>query len=1140
MSIIKNDDSIYHTNVTIMRLPKDVALSSPPLPTGHPLAGTYIVKKAIEINNTFYQMYWYSAGGETVRIKCELNENAEGVIYGHTNRRIIKVIDGTGNWIRWMNGDTVEAQVAWDNKIHVIGYQGSEEDWLNGGYCTPYYDGQLIAPSVHNTSYQMSYNPNLGALTNTITPISSSDTWAMRIYEAIAYSYYFSSYTYKVRYTYHVYAAQAVNGSLPCLIETRCKLQGSFRKMPASGEVHNVAINFGADEDGYGLQLDDVSFITGNKYHDLIACIADDGGIDTVSGWTEDTAEQPYKISNKDFAFYLPTIPVKNETGTRTTRPGYIEGELIKGRKPQWDMWNDSIKFGKYGSGNDNQLTTMKFNIFKENNGDDVISFEQLKFDGYNQANSFPPSFDWSGLVEMEFHNGVQCKIDTSNIIVGALHSSPEVSIYYPNFATGGDLGFVKLGNLPLWNYSTAEQDADLKLNKLRSYGGGLIIKADDYNNPQGWTRVGTLFGTTDETYVSPQGNTQPRPLSSDSNETTKLLKTQGVDCTGFFRRDSAIDFWRKRLIDVGVNALKMDMCLVKTTGNNPSDADIIDCSQMIASKDGVLKGLFDVGSKRSIRITGKHYHVEDRFLLGEENGVANINGTLYPIGVQLQQDISEYDWCETMISQNTPRPIPDCGFAIGFGFALKNGNDYLSLFTNDEPNVFGYAQVFEETKTEVDDDEDIVVEQKTIEIEEYEDIYTYNQYSLTKDGQLRDCDVQGDLDDFIKTVDAETGNVIFETSFVIQGANYPYYNSKSGEVRIDMMSYIHKAQQTTLYYDYEVTGNTEDITCTIKITFSRENNDTESKVTIDHCFYDCLDEDNEVHSITVTDRSISNRSYGFAKTVWNQYISPHTDYWAPFSSYNSEYWTSNVNPWNTSADRSQGKMGALFFMWQDLYTKAVAQNKRCNEVKRNDVPMTVWVRLFGTSSGPHAWDLYTGGNSVKGFDKSDECQTLTVSGHTYKFLTNDRLIENENHDFIDTYISIWSSSSQVTAASEWEGKTLRLYAVPLHEPKDGDASSYTRHWVAATESVDGHWEYDPIAEFAWDSTATSAGYVDSEVGARCEIKSNLTVYDYLSIGGHPQFEATGIYRLRIYPHLVNSHMLSNPSPGTMYYLSMY
>lgn len=1087
MSIIRNDYDVTKGHFSIK------CLSA--------LDGSDIYKY-VHLENCGFKPDYYSNSGFYFMMRCELPESANGYLMGikgsgsSVNTFYIKIENKVITWVVGADSYTH----AWEPGVHDIG-------WADG---KPVYDNALV----------------------NVTAVAHSGVHTLKmaicgVNDYGTFSYINSINLYRVNIT--VYSTSSPTEQSQSYLEAYYPTPTLRNAMKYPELLLNVQHNTGAtydysasaDKVTYGVQLDDLRFITGSGYADLFALLAEDN-----TAGADPDADGPSVASktgeSHNFAFYLGDssdhIPFPDTYAiSKQGATGYEKGELISGRHPKWSIWNDCIRFGKHGvQPTVGGLTYLKFNIFKKNTGVNTNRVFLENFENYDTSKNYTPGFQWSGNVEMEFHNGMMCKLSPDNLIVGGIYSPYKaLLIYSPSFATGGDIGSIRLGNLPLWNYSVAEQDAEPALDMIRSYGGGLIIRAKDYQSSQGYDIIGTIMAFTDEKYTK-DGQQWPKPLSSDT--VNKSIKTDEIDGSGYFFDDSSTDYMRILLQTKGQQKLKMDLCLMKTVtrnGVNINEGDIIDCSAFIPAKEGLLKAILDPDSGQ---IDPRAYYSRfDRFILGEVGGVANINGTEYLIGVQT--DASDYRWKDVLVSQTA---VIHYGHAINVGFALMHNNTFLNLFDNNVPIVFGYIQIIQEYK----DVEINTVSSEDAYITIDEETYEYTRFYVERTGSLVDGNVVSQLegDVYTKSVDAN-GNLIFLFEFNGEALS----SNRSDRIEISMIHSVGGlAQETKLVYEYDaIEKNDMSYNGFVRITISKENDDTKSRITVDHSFFDYSDEDNSCYSTTIKSRKITDRRYAFTKTVFNCGNPRPSGYFEPWNTTagGSPYLQSVVQPFGVSASQVDGQMGALFFMWKDLFKRVQDE-----EALPSD-PMTAWVRIFGTETGPHAWDFY---RISYGFDTKCECPYFyfVISSNLtryFYFHTHDRLISYNVSDFVDSYVSVFDdlvesevhTSTQVTDMSVWEGKTIKFYKADLHEPKDT-------------------WEKTEIATFVWDSQATSDGYKDLSIGLRLQIDANQIYNGYANLNGMPTFEPSGMYRLRIKPQTINGTTYPDPTPGTMYYIDIY
>ena len=1131
MSLLKNDNNDLHTDMTIAVFPEDARI-----PTT--VSGNYGTVEYIQLNNrrigTTPASLWYPGGGDTILIKCELDENASGTIFGtvYNSNGIQLIIEN--KVIKWMRNGTLMKSVGWSKGVHIMGWV-SDSNTVS----KPYYDGVVdtdvsLGMSHHSVGGCMCALATLsGTTTSYSSYLTSTGSWAIRLYEVLAYSYKSDTYSNMVKRWYHLYAVTVIGGSEYGMFETRTKLSfvGNTPTSQGSASV--------GDRYRYGVQLFDLKNAFGSKYINLLAIMCEPGtlgGIDTDAGWTPSTADVMSLVTSgskvRTFVFYHGTesdhIPMPSGwTTSYAGRNSYEKGELIRGRKPCWSIWNDSIKFGKYAVTQQSGMQKMKFNIFRRNNGDLISKVKLEDFEGYNTAKNYPPSYEWNGKVIAEFHNGVMCTLDKSHMLVDGRDFS---GIFAMNMSISGTLGFVKLGNLPLWNYSVSQQ-AVAGIDKLSSIGGGLKLTIYDPSAPvdQQWKIMGTIFKTSADTGDLLNG--LPKLLSSDSSEDTKnLFKYNGIDCTGYFRKDSVLDFIRSRVIEKGSRKIKASMVLVGDVGDMPADNKLVDCSDLVLERVGLMTALFDTRiAQNATPETGALK--DDRLIVGEQDGVANIGTAKYLIGIQ---SYVERLYQMVGVSNSRDQESVSFGYALGLGYALKNSstNALLKMFGTDSTPVFGYAEVVEEKKTETSKTADIVhttVYDPTTALD-------YDVYTLTINSPCTYVDVTS-KDNIVRT-DNPDGS----TSFVIS-----YTIPASTEVHTDVIRCFtidELGRQTMVEFTYRMTGvSYEETQCKVEILIDAPDGDVTSHF-IRYTLGMIPDDGDTITATMISGRKIQNRFYGFTKPVKNNSADAtiQTDYFRPFAylSEGAEWRDSKVAPYSLVADKANGEMGALFFMWKDLYgNTTVTQGRPTN-------PFTAHIRLFSTDVGPHAWDLYgpvVDSTNHRRFDGTVSENpyfrfTVTEEGVSkyikYMFHNHDRLIKyNDGNDtFMYAYMSVWKhaeskttivDSDQVTDGAEaWVGRTINIYKGPLHEPKDGPQ---TKTPLCSFGPITA----DDITNRIIDSTSGSF---------RCSIDSNVTYYECTNFpthDGYSEYGHTGMFLVKVIRYKAEE----GPTPGTMYYIDI-
>ena len=704
------------------------------------------------------------------------------------------------------------------------------------------------------------------------------------------------------------------------------------------------------------------------------------------------------------------------------------------------------------------------------------------------------------------------------------------------NRAIQGDLGVVKLGNLPLWNYTISEQ-AVAGIDKLSSIGGGLRLDIFDYGTTTGWYMMGSIFKTSADTSDLLDG--QPKLLSSDSSDTTKnLFKYNGIDCTGYFKEDEVQQYIRWKVLSRGSRRVKATLILLTDVVQSMDTLRYIDCECLIPSREGSLVANFNpkLWPKSNLDNTLEN----DRLVIGEQDGIANIGASKYIIAVQ-----SSYPraYQNMQVASYTTQPVPH-GYSLSLGCSLKanNSDTYLKMFGTGATPVFGYAEVIEEKTSVTDLTDDIVITQ----IPDEEEFGTYNVYTLLATRNFTSCDVVSADDEVIRT-DNIDGSVTFNIDHVLPPAYGIEYNGLIRCYLIDI-----QGKQVCLEFKYTNTSvSYEEIHCRVEITFSNPD-DSHSQIQLISRMYP---DQQSATASKIDGYKIHNRLYGFTKAVKNitlygeqtnkEYLyplwsgSPMQEFHSN-SVYGKSYENGTAIPFTGGPDRENGEMGAFMFMWHDMYgAEGIG-------VQRPTNPFTAHVRLFGVGTsvsnyGPHAWDLYgslISGSARRHFDDIySENPYLYVSAaqKIYMFHNHDRLIQSNdgNDTFVDAYLSVWNSNGpittetdlrdtdQVTDSDAWVGRTIIIYKGDLHEPKDG---VQTKSELCRTTVL--------------TATDISEGFVITSGNFRVNITSNVVYHDYACFplrAGVPEYENTGLFHITVVPH--TSKVL--PTPGTMYYIDI-
>ena len=1165
MSIVKNDTS-SSTAMTIMKLEKVVnnqgKLASPPLPSGHPLIG-FATKYYLELNNYSFQLDFYSRAGETVIIRAMIDPDAEGFIYGFydgNSVRYIRAYDGKLQWFEKNNssGDAttpiLEREI--DGKIHNFGYQGYDD---NGTLkCKPYYDKENITVGASTVSYTTA-KALLFKQNGQSNVLHSTNTWAIRLYEVAACSFPDSADT--AQYQFHYYAAMS-NDSTPvkCLMETRHELTKVTATAGSSvtGVTNRQEIGDFPSK-GYGVQLHDLKDITGSGFNDLLAILCEDDGVDGAAGWVgvsgkTNSAEAAYKLtksgeSDREFGIYLGSssshMPIPSGWSIPSAR-SYDIGELIKGRKLKWNIWCDSLKWGKYGTGNTGQLTTMKFNIFRNNDATINTNFNLERFHGWNTGSSHAPHMHLDGEIRMEYHNGYNCTLTVDNRICGYMNSGYEYNggdenFVFPFTQEAGGLGTVKLGNLPLWNYSEAEQETQSDLSKLWAIGGGIQLKIEDVSTQVGWRIFGTMMKTVYDV-VPPDtfdadNQTWPMPFSSDSSaETLAMFRDNGFDCSSMLRGE-AIEQMRDNHSERCVRNLRATLMLSNTSSESPYDSQMIDCSRLVPNQDGQVQGIFDncVAYYNKYRKDPQHYtsdqHYNDRFVVGEQGGIAKIEGTEYLIGAQGSNRSTSWGEYNIDIDNNTP----NYGKGIGFGFGLKNkNNDNLyPILTESGSPIMAYLQI-----TEADIDEGTVTT---------EEIDTYDTQNITP---------------------IATGELLSATAVTVSGTSMTgtttRYEKEAGSSSTIYKFYVEGYDRSSWYNVKMNVSSSTHVQTEIEFAISSYSGDqsepsliitvpTTSNATITGTV------NNAACSIIVRKgwhRWVNNKYIGFSKVIstndWETYVHP--------LGYNNKFWQTEIQPWDIGGSRSS-TIACVLFTWRELLGMTFPGTDPSNwvrptkeiEERTSAMPSTFHLKFFSKTTGPHAWSVMKSGN--RHFDTLCEVPFVSAGemGNIKRIYYHNayELLEHSgqySYYFANALISLWPTMSgnyyvpadQITAPNSLNGKSVYIYEEVLHEP--ADQWDFTR---------DSNNDAIPLVRFditglsSSKKTDTFNGKVPSgsswtaDATYRCRVTADVTWpwYTRQPTGNvrHGEVGLGGYFRIEVW----NSADGKTPKPGSIYYIEL-
>ena len=607
MPIFKNSLDVYNTAVTIKRTPKDVAVTR--------YRDNWYFRYYRQMNNRAIKMRWYHGLGESVIIRCEIEANAEGYIYGNTSGANIFVYkNGSTHKIQWRNGTTVLKEIDCDDKRHEIGFMGVIPDLgsFSGRKMYPFYDGTTYT-NEFSTSVSAALAFVGGAIDGNTNPpcIHSSGTWAIRIYEVYARSFYYQNML--SLNTFDMYPASTTANADDCMvIDIRDSLDdaSTVNGSAAGGTSSSSAVSF--PQVGYGVQLHDVKFITDSGYDNIIPMLAEDKGVDTDAGFTEDgtaagQADYPASLTQssdvRKFAFCLNGMPRPSGWQYNEFNPSisggfnYAVGELHHGRTPKWSIWNDVIDFG-FLINVDGYMT---FNLRKRMEGTDydggpafcrtkTIGAPLQYFDNYNtDVNCIHAPFIRfdNDVLKVNLHNGAMVRTENEDINGGSVTAATGFGrpahdnevVFSLNETLGGKVSY-RLGNLAPWNRSYSEmsdigwmpQGVKLSLT-LTEQGSDVFVETKEHKETsEPYLTSGATTAVKNEYRIN--GWSEDLVPTSDPERKWRLL-----DYIMNYTESNPMPLWAKMSMIVGASAI-----------NN-----LVDCSYLVAPKKCSLYPAFDM-----------------------------------------------------------------------------------------------------------------------------------------------------------------------------------------------------------------------------------------------------------------------------------------------------------------------------------------------------------------------------------------------------------------------------------------------------------------------------------------------------------------------------------------------------------------
>lgn len=636
MPVVKNTTG-PDTAITIWRFPKQTDIK------GVINDGTSVsrmeAKYYLQLNNTAIgdnaggqqARLWKFKKGDGFIIRAEISADAEGPFWGYAVQPVGVWLEKVGDDIVWyINGNAV-ASVPYQTGIHDYGFIGLESNGTK--YSQPYYDGDVVHGSSPETFSDIS-NTLLGGMFigNYTDPMCiHGSSYGIRIYDVVAETaddgdWHLYPCSVTVSSTTGATMFDALNtGGRGGMIKQRNNGETAGGTSSASvGEFPENVV-------GIGIQLpEDLRAITGSGYFALIPLIFEDGGIDTLAGWTNALADtNPSKVSetnqpDKYFAFYIglsannTNIPLPDGcTATKGGSTSYAIGELIRGRKPKWSIWNDGVTWGKY-TVSENGVRYLVFNTLKNVNGTYLADVEKDllgMFEGYNTAANRPPKFNIASSLAAEFHNTICCVCKPDNKIIGPTNGECLSIFKYDVDALFG--GNINIGNLAPWNLSAAE----LAQSNLLIFGASVLI-SDNFG--------GTV---TDLAKFVAKGSENHEFNSASTTDKTKFRDGSIFPDILTFNEDILDILYLRALMHSQQSGWQGSFpCTAQLGLIGLNDSDI-KTERIVPTKSVSVDVTFDHNYKNARTSTGT-YNNKDRFLLGDKGGTCVFGGQTYEIGV--------------------------------------------------------------------------------------------------------------------------------------------------------------------------------------------------------------------------------------------------------------------------------------------------------------------------------------------------------------------------------------------------------------------------------------------------------------------------------------------------------------------------
>lgn len=427
---------------------------------------TYACCWGVKPNNTYWVLPVHSSPSLRVLICAKITPQSSGYLFGDEYFYITL----NGLTIRWNNPNGIVTQTVTEGE-HVIGF-------IDG---KPALNGNLLS----GTDVTRSTNDKPCWL-GRIRPDSEGQLTNTYIRKVEVYGH--STNTTDVKQSWSYYAT--INGTKGHLVE---KWSNTVLSIQAGGDAEPLTDAF----PGYGISIEDLRQVVSTPHKDLVAIYTQDGGATTSTALEPEVAVAT--INNQEvrqemaFRWMGRSLP---EGYTLQSHPSYgttqgIDGELIFGRKPTWNMWADNVNMGRYiggsVSGSDIRQARIRFNPTMDKYGnrkplsDGSYGFHLLDWDGYSPTRYHKPDLKVGALagqampnITLNFVNGLCASLNkdfyqSDKANTSTTPRATPVLSYRRIAEVGGDIKFV-LGNLVSWHEEIPY--GDTSGNKIPIYGG--------------------------------------------------------------------------------------------------------------------------------------------------------------------------------------------------------------------------------------------------------------------------------------------------------------------------------------------------------------------------------------------------------------------------------------------------------------------------------------------------------------------------------------------------------------------------------------------------------------------------------------------------------------------------------------------